>query len=92
MMVMMIVMMMAMIIVIMIMALVISSFVKKSYKTPINCHHCAEYLWGFACTGYSCEGDVTITITITMMESTIDRPLASQAAKWARSYHSLIIF
>jgi len=31
------------------------SFVKKSYKTPINCHHCAEYLWGFTCTGYSCE-------------------------------------
>ena len=84
--------MIVMMIVIMIMTLVISSFVKKSYKTPINCHHCAEYLWGFACTGYSCEGDVTITITITMMESTIDRPLASQAAKWARSYHSLIIF
>ena len=41
----------------------ISSFVKKSYKTPINCHHCAEFLWGFSCTGYSCEGIIIITIT-----------------------------
>ena len=41
----------------------ISSFVKKSYKTPINCHHCAEFLWGFSCTGYSCEGIIIIAIT-----------------------------
>ena len=45
----------------------ISSFVKKSYKTPINCHHCAEFLWGFSCTGYSCEGIIIITIIIAII-------------------------
>ena len=48
----------------------ISSFVKKSYKTPINCHHCAEFLWGFSCTGYSCEG-IIIIITITGVVITV---------------------
>ena len=49
----------------------ISSFVKKSYKTPINCHHCAEFLWGFSCTGYSCEGIIIITIIITIIVTII---------------------
>ena len=51
------------VIIVIILTYMIFSFVKKSYKTPINCHHCAEFLWGFSCTGYSCEGIIIITIT-----------------------------
>ena len=32
------------------------SFIRKTFRTPTNCHYCTELLWGLMGTGYICEG------------------------------------
>ena len=32
------------------------SFIRKTFRTPTNCHYCTELLWGLMGQGYTCEG------------------------------------
>ena len=32
------------------------SFIRKTFRTPTNCHYCTELLWGLMGQGYICEG------------------------------------
>ena len=31
-------------------------FIRKTFRTPTNCHYCTELLWGLMGQGYICEG------------------------------------
>ena len=34
------------------------SFIRKTFRTPTNCHYCTELLWGLMGQGYICEGNL----------------------------------
>ena len=38
------------------------SFIRKTFRTPTNCHYCTELLWGLMGQGYICEGKLKRTI------------------------------
>ena len=39
------------------------SFIRKTFRTPTNCHYCTELLWGLMGQGYICEGMLKTKIT-----------------------------
>ena len=40
------------------------SFIRKTFRTPTNCHYCTELLWGLMGQGYICEGKLVVKLIV----------------------------
>ena len=40
------------------------SFIRKTFRTPTNCHYCTELLWGLMGQGYICEGKLELSLIV----------------------------